>query len=60
MDELRDISCLYSDGCQIDKCRGVNSCEDSNRLCPSCGGKVELTGTTYSCTKCNWWEYSSS
>lgn len=34
--------------------------KEEELVCPVCGGKVELTGTTYSCTNCNWWEYSSS
>lgn len=34
--------------------------EDPIPACPVCGAEVELTGTIYACTECNWWQYSSS
>lgn len=33
---------------------------EPSEICPRCGAKLELVNCVYACTKCDFWEYSSS
>ena len=61
----------HSDNCECEECRAelVESAQhipqqtnggEYPQICPNCGGKVELVNCVYACSKCNWWQYSSS